>query len=943
MTHSLFTQTPTLTVKDNRGITIRTLNWNRNQAGQPLTLLVSRTSVNHGGLCMTACDARLFQHGQVNLSTTRSLASQVLRRESADSGQDIMLYDAAGHLAWAQNPAGTVTLWAYDELGRPLTRRLQTQGAPTATTAAILVYGENDAVTPFPEKDNLRGCCVRRYDEGGLLTTNRVALSGTPSSSSVTFLTDAEQLPDWPTDSAQRNALLETDAFTTVVQADAMGHPLAETSGSGHIVTTRYDVSGMSVSQYVRLQGDEQTTPLLLNQTRNAAGQVLTDVAGNGVTTTYSYDTKTQRLSTISAARHGDGEVVQAQEYSWDPVGNLTAIADGNISTAWYRNQMTNGTRLYTYDALYQLITATGRENSSHGAQGSGLPPMMGLDNNQYVNYSRRYTYDSGGNLIALTHNGVTNTTLNMVTDNASNQSIRQNSANTLTPETVDWDSWFTAGGQLKNLHTEGESEQLSWDANNCLQAVTLVQRSSTDSRQNDREIYQYRDGIRLRKQMRTLTNKTTGLWTINEVRYLPGLEICNTWQENEGVADSPIEQRDVLTTQAGRAAIRVLFWHRGKPASIANGQIRYSIDDNIGSSHLELDGDGLIISREEYYPFGGTAVWAGRNQTEADYKTVRYSGKERDGTGLYYYGYRYYAPWLCRWTAADPGREVDGLNLYRMVRNNPLTLRDNDGRNPDDPLYVELKNRLPHAIDIAKEMINGAMSALEPQKKSTFSKKKTPDSSKELVRDFIGDDSDETINHLRNKLSSIKILVNKLTPEHFKIYEVIPGVPNATACVTTWDGACYRKGKPFIIKFSYTEAKFTHVVGIGAAIIHEASHLAVNTEDHAYPTHLMSYQDVKHNQLAPLHELARQNPEKALDNAESLSTLTLLLHASSHSSVNYINFFEKYVETKKNGAPETQFDILPNYKGEEPQRQPRPQPQASGSGIVGKNGRVYI
>jgi len=103
-------------------------------------------------------------------------------------------------------------------------------------------------------------------------------------------------------------------------------------------------------------------------------------------------------------------------------------------------------------------------------------------------------------------------------------------------------------------------------------------------------------------------------------------------------------------------------------------------VDDNIGSLALELDSEGQLISREEYYPFGGTAVWTARNEREASYKSVRYSGKERDGTGLYYYGRRYYAPWLCRWVSADPADEVDGLNLFCMVKNNPITFFDNTG-----------------------------------------------------------------------------------------------------------------------------------------------------------------------------------------------------------------------------------------------------------------------
>ncbi|EGH49324.1 insecticidal toxin protein, partial [Pseudomonas syringae pv. pisi str. 1704B] len=49
------------------------------------------------------------------------------------------------------------------------------------------------------------------------------------------------------------------------------------------------------------------------------------------------------------------------------------------------------------------------------------------------------------------------------------------------------------------------------------------------------------------------------------------------------------------------------------------------------------------------------TAWWAARSAVEAKYKTVRYSGKERDTSGLYYYGLRYYAPWLQRWINPDP------------------------------------------------------------------------------------------------------------------------------------------------------------------------------------------------------------------------------------------------------------------------------------------------
>jgi insecticidal toxin complex protein TccC len=125
---------------------------------------------------------------------------------------------------------------------------------------------------------------------------------------------------------------------------------------------------------------------------------------------------------------------------------------------------------------------------------------------------------------------------------------------------------------------------------------------------------------------------------------------------------------------------MRVLHWDTGQPADIPNDQVRYSLDDQLGSSLLEVDQAADILTLEEYFPYGGTAVWAGKSLSETQYKFVRYSGKERDATGLYYYGFRYYAPWLGRWLNPDPAGTVDGLNLYRMVGNNPITLYDTDG-----------------------------------------------------------------------------------------------------------------------------------------------------------------------------------------------------------------------------------------------------------------------
>ncbi|WP_312209422.1 RHS repeat-associated core domain-containing protein [Pseudescherichia sp.] len=685
------TGTPVVSVHDNRGLIVRVLNWNREQTSDPLRLLITHSQTNDASRVMSHRDPRLFaawkgdSTAPANLRATPSLAGQVLRRESSDSGEQVKLFDAAGRAVWSRDGRGTVQTVAYDEPGRPSSGSEQLSGSEIRVSWRS-EYGDSGPADDGSQGNNLRGVCVAQYNSGGLVQVNAVALSGAMLSQTQRFLSSAEALPDWPEDEAGWEALLEAETYTTSVTADARGAVLKQTDAKDHVQAWRYNVSGNVCYQDVTPADGEKMT-LLAGMAWSAAGQVLTESSGNGVTTTYGYDPQNQWLSTITAQRT-DSTTLQALSYGYDFTGNVTSLTDGTVTSRYYRNQATAGTRLFTYDALYQLLSATGRENANHtGMQYSGLPVMS--DDSQYVNYTRGYTYDDSGNLTTLKHTGAGSFTRTMTTENTSNRSVQQNDGGPQNPDEVA--GWFDSNGNLLTLQArapvtdDNGFDPMVWDGSNNLQRATVVSRSSSD---NDREIYQYSGSQRVRKQTRTLANSSTGLWNVDEVRYLPGLELRKSWQETAGSSASPSlsEELHVITGQAGRAGIRVLHWETGKPEEIAaNDQVRWSVDDNIGSLSLELDSEGQLISREEYYPFGGTAVWAARSEMEADYKTVRYSGKERDGTGLYYYGYRYYAPWLCRWVSADPAGEVDGLNLFRMVRNNPVTLKDDDGREPTD------------------------------------------------------------------------------------------------------------------------------------------------------------------------------------------------------------------------------------------------------------------
>jgi RHS repeat-associated protein len=245
-------------------------------------------------------------------------------------------------------------------------------------------------------------------------------------------------------------------------------------------------------------------------------------------------------------------------------------------------------------------------------------------------------------------------------------------------------------------------TQPLVWDRRDRLQRVTLVKRSGAD---DDREAYQYGgDGMRVRKRMTTQTGGTTR--TV-DVIYLPGVTLRVT--SSEGKVMNVVERLQEISSEAGGIRARCLHWETGQPASLDNDAVRYGMGDRNGSIGLEFDDQASLISREEYYPYGGTAVWTARSRIEADKKFVRYSGKERDATGLYDYGYRYYQPWIGRWLNTDPAGTVDGLNLYRMVGNNPVSLRDQDGLAPSPPPMLEEDDINPH-LDLINSFVDSQL-----------------------------------------------------------------------------------------------------------------------------------------------------------------------------------------------------------------------------------------
>ncbi|MCG3460808.1 RHS repeat protein [Xenorhabdus bovienii] len=701
---NLHQKTPEVTVLDNRGLTVRELRYHRHP-NTPTTTdeRITRHRFTLAGQLAHSIDPRLFDLQQTdstvnpNMVYETALTGEVVRIRSVDASNTLMLNDITGRPVLAINATEVTRTWQYEHEtlpGRPLSITEQPADEATCITERFVWAGNSQA----EKNSNLAGQCVRHYDTAGLNQTDSIALNGVPLSVTRRLLPDDTDA-DWQGDNESVwNDRLAPESFTTLSTADATGALLTRTDAMGNLQQLAYDVAGLLTSSWLTLKnGTEQV--IVKSLAYSAASQKLREEHGNGVVTTYTYEPETQRLVGIKTERppgHAQGaKVLQDLRYEYDPVGNVLRLTNDAESTRFWHNQKVVPENTYSYDSLYQLVAATGREMANIGQQSSLLPTPSLIEGSTYSNYSRTYNYDRGDNLTQIRHSAPASDnsyTTKMTVSDRSNRAV----LSTLTENPAEVDVLFTAGGQQNQLQP---GQDLVWTPRGELLKVAPVVRNGQVS---DQESYRYdADSQRI---IKTHVQQTANSSQAQSTLYLPGLERHTTTN-----GTTVKEVLHVITIgEAGRAQVRVLHWEAGKPDGVSNNQPRYSYDNLIGSSGLEVDGDGQVISLEEYYPYGGTAVWMARNQTEADYKTVRYSGKERDATGLYYYGYRYYQPWAGRWLSADPAGTVDGLNLYRMVRNNPVTFYDPAGLAPaKDKIKIKYSSIEAVSVDNKEHLLS--------------------------------------------------------------------------------------------------------------------------------------------------------------------------------------------------------------------------------------------
>lgn len=649
-------KTPQLVVVDPRGLPIRSVDYWREVEGVPTQARVNRTLHNAAGFAIKQWDPRHWARqneepgSPATLEKVSSLSGNTLCTESVDAGWQLALPGFASEIVLSWDGRGTRREIEYDDLIRPVSLFEHNAPGPRRCVER-LVYGRSD------HDQNQRGQLIRHDDPAGTLLFELFSITGQCLKQIRHFTLEPIE-PDWPEQEADRRRLLEPgEGAISQWSFGPLGDLLKQVDAKANSQAFVLTLDGRLGESRLQLKGRDWKT-LVSDIHYNAEGKIERETAGNHTQTIFTYSPEDGRLMErwFYSERAG---LLQHLFYVYDRMGNVLSIEDKALLPRYFANQRIEPISRFFYDSLSQLIKASGWES---GAANQGPESMGRKDPLAVSNYCQTYSYDESGNLLKLTHVGAQSPGRELKAAQSSNRCLPWR--NGVPPSEEEIAAAFDVNGNLLELD---RGRWLTWNLRNQLQSVSPVERGAQP---DDRESYLYDgSGQRVRKIRSLQTNART---VMAEVRYLPGLQI-RTHSGTGAVLQ-------VISVQTGFNPVHVLHWENAVPPGLADDQYRYSIVDHLNSCTLELADDARIISREIYYPFGDTAWSAGDDVIEVGYKIIRYSGKELDATGLYYYGLRYYIPWLQRWLNPDPAGAVDGLNLYWMTRNNPVSFIDDDG-----------------------------------------------------------------------------------------------------------------------------------------------------------------------------------------------------------------------------------------------------------------------
>lgn len=711
--------TPAIAHIDGLGRTCRTMtDLGPATPGAPHRQLQTRSVRNTEGHLLAMVDPR----GRTVARYAYDMLGRRLRQQSLDGDDALELPDVSGAPLRRWTRRGFSSRCDFDSLRRPL-RLWITDPSGTETLAERQIYGEDH---PQAAALGLRGMLFRHYHSAGMAEQSAFDFKGLPISGRSVLAADPRVDPDWAALAAlgadpaaldaAAAALLEPVGWTEVQRHDALDRVVQsvaphQPSRSISVTQPRFGRGGLLAGLDVWTGLGAVPTGLLdpatanhavISETRHDAyGRRLTTSCGTAAVQEMTYDPRSFRLTGIRTRRltgPAATRMVQDLVLTHDALGNVVEIADAAQQDVFFANAVASPVLRFEHDALDRLIRAEGREHLGLGIGSAAPPQASGTDDSfrrvahrhdgQAVGrYAQSYTYDDAGNMTEVAHSGPTGAWRRLHAHDAPSTLEPGQQANLLTATSRPGDAFGGAfsdryGYDLHgNMISAPHLSRIEWSADDALRSTArqatgpgLVPETTWYTiGPNDNRLCKVTDRAREAGDAPRRRHETL---------YLGAVDIRRDYAADGMTVTREVETLTVADSSGVMARIETQVIDRDEPAREGRVLVRFAFTTHLRSVALELDSVGRLITYEEFFPFGGTAMLIEDRALRAAAKRFRYSGKELDDeSGFVFFGARSYAPWLCRWISPDPEGIGDHINAYVFVQNNPVTHLDANGR----------------------------------------------------------------------------------------------------------------------------------------------------------------------------------------------------------------------------------------------------------------------
>jgi len=543
------------------------------------------------------------------------------------------------------------TTLTYNSAGQPLTITQYPDGVTPVTTHFAYSGGDLVAVTD-PEGNTT----TRTMDGVGRL---------------VKLTTPLKQSTRYEYDLLNRlTKVIDPLSGQTAFAYDANGNLRFVTDARGGL--TKYTYNNMDRLE-TRVDPVNKTESYLYDLNGNLTR--FTDRKGQ--VTTFTYDALNRRTK---ATYHDSATTT----YTYDGGSRLTQIVDAQSGTIGLgydgldrlaSETTPRGTVSYGYDKAGRRLTlsATGQEPASYDYDHANRLASVSL-----YGLVATYAYDSADRRTKLTlPNGVT---IDYSYDDASRLTglTYKLGASVLGDLTYSYDAngqRTNIGGSFARTNLPAPVSSATYDLANRVLTFDGFP-ASHDNNGNLLTLEGDTYGWDVRNRLASLTGP--GISASFQYDAL-GRRINKTFngQPTQFMADgvNPLQEQAV----AGANWTAVTMTGLGVDEILARGDfsgVYYYLPDGLGSTVALTDGTGAIHTQYTYAPFGETT----RTGTVTT-NPFQFTGRENDGTGLYYYRARYYHPVLQRFISEDPIEFAAGdTNLYAYVFNSPTNFTDPSG-----------------------------------------------------------------------------------------------------------------------------------------------------------------------------------------------------------------------------------------------------------------------